>query len=366
MSNLKIDDKSYEFATLEKKYSGFRAPAYKIFINGKDVVQKEHIGIEEIYVENSIDKADFFSFTVVNAYKFDKSIFEWQENALTIGSKIEIKFGYIDKFNTIFEGYITSVKYDFSQREGASIIVSGMDASFLMMKGKKSFLWLKKKHSDIVDELAKKYKLKAQIKNTSMEFESIVQNNQSDYDFLRYLADLNSYEMFVLGSNLYFREINSSKDSIITLEMNRHMISFNYSIDLGEQVGGVVVRGYNTKKEEIEAKCEKIDGINNGGKNGVSVLRSLDKTNTLHYIYEPLVSKNEAKQIAESMLLKKSMNYVSGDGMCVGIPEIIAGRYIKIKGMFGVKAKTFYITSTVHIFDSTGYTTSFKIGGNEV
>lgn len=366
MCALKLDTNSYKILGLEKKYLGFHSPAFKVLINGTDIVEKENMAIGEILVENSIDKASFFSFSVLNAYEFDKSSFKWNKDYLIPGNKIEIKFGYVDKFVSVFEGYITSIKYDFSLTDGTGIFVYGMDASFLMMKGKKSDIWLNKKHSDIVSEIAGRYSLSTEVQATSMMFPTVVQNQQTDYDFLKYLSNLNSFEMFVFGSTLYFRKINSDKSSSITLEIYKHISEFNYSVDIGEQIGGVVVRGYNIKKEEIEAKSESVKAINSSGKSGVTILGGLNKVNTTNYIHEPLISKEEAKERAESFLTKKSMEFITGRGSTIGIPEISAGRYLDIKGAFGTESRTFYVLSATHVFDSTGYTTYFKFGGNSI
>ncbi|WP_432666839.1 contractile injection system protein, VgrG/Pvc8 family [Wukongibacter baidiensis] len=366
MCSLKLDTSKYDFHSLENKYNGFGVPAFKIMIEGKDVVQKEHMGIGEIVVETSINKADIFSFSVINAYEMDKSQFKWTDDYFVVGKKVEIKIGYIDKFFTVFDGYITSVKYESIKGEGPAVVVSGMDSSFLMMKGRKSFIWTKKKHSDIVSEIAKKYKLKTEVSSTDIEFETVIQNHQTDYDFLNYLADINSYEVFVIGSTLYFRELNSDQSSALTLELNRNLIEFSYTMDLAEQIGEVIVRGYNDKKEEIEAKANSIDKLGNGDKDGVSLLRGIDKTNTIHYIYEPVISKKEAEDRAKSILAKRAMNFVFGEGVSIGIPEIMAGRYISIKGLWGTKTRLFYITSTIHSINDNGFNTYFKVGGNAI
>ena len=366
MCALKLDTKSYDFSSLEKKYSGFKAPAFKISIEGKDIVTKEYMGVSHLDVENSIDKASSFSFSVINSYEMQKSSFKWVDNYLTVGKKVEIKLGYVDKFETVFEGYITNVKFQFSRGEVPTVVVSGMDSLFLLMKGKKSFIWSKKKHSDIVSEVAKKYGLKTEVTSTDVQFESVIQNQQTDYDFLRYLADLNSCEVFVVGTTLYFRKINSEKGSVIDLEVHRNLIEFEYGYNLGDLIGGVTVKGYNTKKEEIEAKINTVKGLESSGKDGISILQKLDKENIIHYIYDPVISKKEAEDRAKSLLLKRSMMFVEGEGASIGLPEIIAGRYINIKGIWGTKTKLFYITSVNHVFDQKGFNTHFRVGGNTI
>ncbi|MCT4593114.1 MAG: contractile injection system protein, VgrG/Pvc8 family [Anaeromicrobium sp.] len=364
--SLKLDTKSYDFHSLEKKYSGFNGPAFKILIDGKDVVNKEYMAIGEICVDSSIDKADGFYFTVINSYEMDKSSFKWSDKYFVAGNKIEIKFGYIDKFVTVFEGYITRVKYEFLQGEVPKVVLSGMDASFLMMKGKKSLIWTKKKHSDIVSEIGKKYKLKTKVDATSIKFETIIQNGQTDYEFINYLADLNSCEVFTVGGTLYFRKLNSNKSSVINLEMNRTLKEFEYAHDIGDQISSVVVRGYNSMKEEIQATAKSIDKLGSGNKDGLSLLRNLDKENTVHYIYDPVISQKEAEDRAKSLLLKKSMTFVEGEGSSVGIPEIMAGRYITIKGLWGTKDRLFYVTNVSHTYDHNGFNSHFKVGGNNI
>lgn len=362
---IKLDTKSYDFHSLEKKYSGFNGPAVKVLIDGKDIVNKEYMAIGEISVESSIDKADGFYFTIINAYEMDKSSFKW-EKYFVAGNKIEIKFGYIDKFSTVFEGYITQVKYEFLGGEVPKVIISGMDASFLMMKGKKSLIWTKKKHSDIVSEIIKKYKLKAKVDNTNVEFETIIQNGQTDYEFINYLADINSCEVFTVGGTVYFRKINSDKSSTMTLEMNRTLKEFEIGHDIGEQISSVIVRGYNIAKEEIEAKAASIDKLGSGDKDGVSLISSIDKENTIHYVYDPVISQKEAEDKAKSILLKKSMNFIEGSGVSIGLPEIMAGRYLTIKGLWGTKDRLFYIKEVRHIYDNNGFNSYFKVGGNNI
>ncbi len=83
-------------------------------------------------------------------------------------------------------------------------------------------------------------------------------------------------------------------------------------------------------------------------------------------MYTNIDSQDEAKTHAEALLNKRSMKLISGQGECIGIPEIRAGRYIKLSGIGSKLSQPYYIVSTLHIVDETGYVTRFQVGGNAV
>ena len=67
-----------------------------------------------------------------------------------------------------------------------------------------------------------------------------------------------------------------------------------------------------------------------------------------------------AKKEAEKE--KKKSKY--GSGSCIGIPELVPGRYIEIKKLDinGSSLKSI-LTEVRHSFGRDGYTTEFELGG---
>jgi len=366
LASLKLETKSYEFLKLEDQYMNLDTPAFEISVEGKDIVEKEYMAISNLSVETSIKASDFATFDILNAYDYDESFFKWTDKYLVVGKKIEIKFGYVDKLLTVFEGYITKVSYEFQEGEGPALKIYCMDPAFLMMKGKKTKIWAKKKHSDIVKEIAGNYKLKSEITATATEYETLVQRYQSDYEFIQHMAELNGYEFFLVGQQVYFRKLNEEKTSVITLEIGINLLNFDYAVDLASQIGSVVVKGYNKKQENLEGKSAKIDKLGSGKKDGVSEVNKLNKTDTVIEIYEPVVTKKEAEDIAKAQLNSIAMSYVTGSGSTFGLPEIRAGRYLEIKGMWKTEKRLFYITDARHELDEGGYKTHFTLEGNAI
>ncbi|MEC0230402.1 phage late control D family protein [Paenibacillus alba] len=363
MATLQLDSSSSTYDELAKKYKEFFAPAYLITVDGTKI--SENIAIATIRVETSIDgTADSFSFRVTNAYDVMKNDFQWISE-FTLGKAIDISLGYVDKFTPVFTGFITSVVVDFPEDGAPGLIVRGMDMSYLMMKGTRSRSWNKKKYSDVVTEIAKTYGAKVHIDATTTEFPTISQSQINDFHFIQNLANLVNYDFFIVGKNLYFRKPLTEMTAVMTLEMGKTLRSLTLDMNLSEQITGVTVRAWDNKElKVIQGESGTIAKLGSNSKTGKDLLAS--KGDFVEHIYTNAASAEEAKTYADALLNRRAMKLISGTGECIGIPEIRAGRYIKLSGVGKKFDQPYYLTGATHIFDDEGYTTRFQIGGNAV
>lgn len=364
MGDVKLDAKQYTIDALEQKYRNFFAPAFEILVDGSNI--SNEIAVNTVKVDTSIDsKADSCSFQVVNAFDLVKRDFKWLDNTFVVGKAVEIKMGYVDKLVTVFSGYITSVSVDLQEDEPPSVNVRGMDISFLMMKGAKSKSWSKKKYSDVVSEIGKKYGATMKVDATKSTITTIAQNKQTDFHFLQYLAGLVNYDFFVVGKTIYFRKPLTEMTPVVTLEWGTTLRSLSVDMNIAEQITEVVVRGWDDKKlEVIEAKSTTIQKLGSNSKTGKDIMKTLGEYS--EYVYTNVESKEEALDKANAMLNKRAMKLVSGSGECVGIPEIRAGRYISIKNVGSKLSQPYYLTSVSHSINQSGYVTKFQVEGNAV
>lgn len=349
---------------LEEKYSNLSNPAYEIMINNKKL-EDNPILLSSVEVDTSTTKADSFTLKVSNAFDNNENKFMWIEDFFTPGYEVEIKLGYGDVRETVFNGYITSVSFGFPGKECPEVIVSGMDASFKMMKGIKSFSWTNMKYSEVVENIASKYKFKAKtIEATEILYEIIEQSRMTDYQFIAWMAERSNFEFFITGKELFFRKPLKDKKPEIKLEVGKYKINLQVDQDIGDQVGAVTVRGWDhKKKEEFEDKVQDVE-VGDYDKAGAEFIRELVGGDTTEYIYSNEDSKDSAGKRAKMILNSSAMNFITGKGEWCGVPEIIAGKYVKFSGAGENIDKLYYITSANHIMDESGYRTSFEFGGS--
>lgn len=363
MADLKLETNSMSFSELEKKYKQFFAPAAEIKVNGSKIADK--IAIASVHVETTVEAtADSFTIRVAKAYNWADSKWEWLD-VFAIGSPIDISLGYVDKFTPVFSGYITSVTAEFQDDQGATLIVRGMDLSFFMMKGTRMQTWNQKKYSDVVKEIASRHKATPHVDDTPDTLPVISQNMMDDFHFVQHLARLINYDFFVVGKHLYFRKPLTQTTPVVTLKWGMELRSLSIEANLADQLTGVKVRFWDDKElKVVVAEASKIDKLGGNSKTGKDLLAALGTYEET--IYMNVSSESEAKSYAEAYLNHRAMKLITGNGECIGIPEIRAGRYLKIDGAGEKYNQPYYVTGAEHLLDGDGYVTRFRLGGNAI
>jgi len=365
MADLKLDTQTYTFDALEAKYSEFFSPIFEISVDGTDMTNE--IAVDTIKVETTTDsKADSFTFQVINSFDLVKRDFLWLKDKFVPGISIDIKMGYVDKLIPVFSGYITSVSVEFPEKGTPILNVSGMDISFLLMKGAKSMSWEKKKYSDVVKQIGALYGATIVADDTGTEISNIVQNSINDFHFIQHLAAIVNYDFFVIGKTIYFRKSLTGKESVITLNWGTTLNSLSIDMNISDQITDVAVRGWDDKEHKVieGLSGSTVQKLGGNAKTGVDIMKKLG-TFTEH-IYTNVDSEAEAKSKASAMLNYRSMKLISGNGECMGIPEIRAGRYITLADVGAKLSQPYYVLSATHLINNEGYITRFEIGGNAI
>ncbi len=366
MSNIKLGTEKYTFDELEKKYRNFIAPAFKLLIHNKDAV-REGMAITELTVETTADQeSDTVSFTIGNAYNPVTRDFQWLDNLLVLGKTLEVHMGYTDRLAPVFFGYITAVNVKFPQGGTPQLTVTGMDLSFKMMRGRNANSWANKKISDVVREIGQQYGANSfVIDATSKVLPSFPKKPENDFQFLQELAQTLNYDFFVVGKTLYFRKKNKSKTPLMTLSWGKHLISFNVEQNIADQVTKVIVRSWDPKTQKvIESSSTSVNKIGSNSKTGADLLKTLGTFE--EYIYVNAEDTQDAKTKAEAVMNERAMKLVTGSGSCIGLPEIRAGRYIKLDGLGAKLNQPYYVIGATHTIDDSGYITEFDVQGNAV
>lgn len=361
LTSLKTGSISYQ--SLETKYRDFRGPIFTVLINGADITTNKMYATS-LTLNTSVEQADSFTMELGGAYDYTAKSFKWKDT-IKLGNEVEIRLGYVDKMETSFHGYITSIKYEANSGTDIKIVVSGMDKTFKLMKGLKSRSFIKKTHSDIVSTLAGEAGLTAKVDSTSTVYESVEQYGVSNYNFIKALAEKNNYEAFVSGNDLHFRKLHKSPSAGVTINWTNTMLSFTREDDLFDVPGQISVTGWDSaKKEAVVGVCSSMSPIGSGT-SGKSILDKLSSGVTEYY-YSEVKSASDAKTMAEAIFYRRAAKLVSGRITSIGIPELRAGTYVQIKDLDPNLDHLYYILSASHEITENGYVTHLSIGSNVV
>ena len=347
-------DGTYTYSNLVKKYGQFRVPAAKLKIDGSEL---KNVGLDNISATLSLEAASAVTFTVIGAYDRKSSGFRSDvKSKLKLGAKVSLSLGYGSSLTEVFQGFISGVGVNFSDTPTLSI--TAMDARRLMMEGSsREEVHVVTTYSAAFQEVIKRYSAlcpKTQVDATdSNEITQIVQRT-SDYDFIvNNLAKKANREFFILGDTAYFREERKVKSPVMKLMWGESIISFSRN-SLYQNLKITVIGFDPENKKTVTAQVTE---------------KAEEAQKAIGAQHETVISDPDAQEVAkakkraEKEALSRKRKAQSGSVDCVGLPELVPGRFISLGGLDSDLNNDYYIKEVRHEFNSDGFYTKMEIGG---
>lgn len=357
------------YAVLDLKYSGFRAPTARILVDGTDLGASLKTCFSNITADLSSGyEASGISFDVIDEYRPDQTDFDQSGAAkvLQLGAKVELQLGYIST-ETVFYGLITDVTYDFPEDDSPVIHVECMDAKCLLMKMQRLEIRSEKKIAPLVNALLGESPVKSYLKGKSVslietEREPIPINMDSDYDFLVRQAQYMGCEFFIFAGKAYFREPSLTAVPIMTLEPQHGIYSASLSLRAAPLVKKVKVVGIDPESDQAVSGSASSSGKYGTGSGASKMLSGTERT----YFDSRATSAKDAADRAKVLMRGVENQFGVLNCTCIGLPELVPGRWINIKGLSPQFTGKFYIVQVRHVLSESGFTTTFEARTNSL
>jgi phage protein D len=344
---------------------------------GSDMRQAHGLVATQVEVDLQLSVAGQFRFTIPNTFHAERADFLTPGGApvlplLALGTRIWIRMGYGDRARQklLFSGFITVVGTAFAEGGSPELEVSGTDATYRMTLGTSEHRFEQKKVSDAVNKVAAENGFDLKFAGTPPDNLTLDSNLQTDLEFLGKLAQNFStpeqkWEFYARADErqdkLHFRPRRKDDPPIATLQWGADLLSFKPEVNLGNQVSKVEVHGWDeVAKKKILGVARAGQGQDGAVPGGDIQRRAFGKETVLELRF-PVKSKHEADQRAAAELAKRTNDLVKGEGETFGFPELLPDTTIALAGLGSKFSATYYVTKTVHRYDTSGYRTRFSI-----
>ena len=359
---------------LNDVYGDFYIPAFVVKIGTQDVVRNLFLTVTSVEVDLKDKGAANFSFSIASAFDWETRGFvagkaEERIDLLELfafGSPVEISLGYGEpsRLKVMLKGIITEIGTSFTT--GApELKISGFDELYTLGIGKNTKHWEQSYDSDAVGELVRALKSSAKITKTEVRNPRIDQNEESDLAFIEKLAGRNKkFVYYVRDGEFYFGPRHNEGSAVVDLIWGEGLLSFSPQLNLVKQVTEVVVYGRSASTGEeifgIAGSGDTAASDKKGESGAERVAKALKNPSTMK-VRMALRSQEEAKARAKAILDERAQEYVTGDGECVGLPEIAPDMNISLQGIGERFTNLYYVSEATHKIDSNGYRTTFKV-----
>jgi len=389
----------------------FYVPRFEIRIEGEELPDPVLRDITQLTYKDNIKEIDGFELTVnnwdpaVNDFKYvgaeppkndDQEAKERQTFRERLfepcNKKVSVRMGYGDKLLVMLTGTFTTMEPNFPAAGAPTLAVRGLNVLHQLRRKQYTTSWpatpgkkitdsqIAKEIADLKDKETKKkrFPLPIEIDPTAAGQEPaltyVAQKNQYDIDFLMGRARERGYVILIQekdpevpGSTdrLYFGPSDGAKipglrDVTFELEWGKTLIDFKPTLTTANQIKSVTVNGWDRKtKQPIKETVTLDDPKLNKNQDLHELLKKCDPREE-HVVDEPVYTKEEARKRAIALLMDRHKEIVKASGTTIGLPDLRAGKLIKIKNLGSRFSGTYFITETTHTINASGYITKFN------
>lgn len=336
-------------------------------IGGSNASEELMSNVLEIVVDTSLYVPDMFTLLIQD------DDLKWVDDTLfNLGKEVEISVEPADELGggsktVLMKGEITALEPDFDAEGKTTLLVRGYNKSHRLHRGKQTRTFLKQKDDAVVRKIAGEVGLSPQIDSTTITYDYILQNNQTNMEFLQERAGRIGYQVYAAEGKLYFKKGDAKLGDGPTLKFTEELRTFRPVIAATHQADKITVKGWDAKgKKAITSSISPNSSLNQGGATKTGGVEAKVFGNAEFVITDqPVFSPDEAKALATGAANDISRDYLQAEGTCLGHPQVKAGYTVTIDGIGARFKGKYFVTSATHIYTKADYETHFTISGRQ-
>jgi phage protein D len=338
--------------------------AYEITVNGNRMPPEAEVDLVQLEISEAVDEIGMFALWL-NAGEQPSGAVRWvDDNLFREGNDLRIKLGYSAPLSDMMVGDVTAVEPEFPPSGPITLTVRGYDRLHRLGHERKTRSFKNMTDSDIASQIAQERGLTADVEATRITHEYLLQNNQTDMEFMQERAALLRYELRVEGTRMLFRPPGESAGKASSLTYGQNLIRFSPRVSVSTQTASIKVQGWSAKQKQTvtgQASSDDVSARLGGTQLGAAVLEQIAGSAAATVVDAPPMSQEEADTSAKGWVHDAAFRYVTGDGVCLGDPSMRAGTVVEILNLGQRFSGLYYVTSATHrVSPRGGYTTAFS------
>ena len=338
-------------------------PDFSVLVNGTPLPDDIAALVLSVTVDDEVDLPGMFAFEVA-APTGGEGAYDWVDDELfDVGNVVEVRLGYADDVSRLIVGEITGLEPEIGADSPPTLTVRGFDRRHRLTRGRKTRSFLDLKDSDIASRVAHEAGLGAEVEDSEVTHEYVLQANQTDMGFLLERAGRIHFEVGIDDRTLLFRRRAVERDATATLTAGADLVEFYPRLSSVNQVSEVSVRGWDpAEKQGIVGRAAAGDEQSRmgGDVSGAELVRQAFGESVGAVTALPVMTQAEADQLARGRLNEKVLGLITCEGVCWGRTDVRPGRLVEVEGVGRRFSGQYYVTAVNHRLTPGSYQTRFS------
>ncbi|MEX6627291.1 type VI secretion system tip protein VgrG [Tenacibaculum salmonis] len=276
------------------------------------------------------------------------------------GNAIEISLGYATSTVTVFSGEVTkqAIKVDES---GTTFQITCKDGLIKSVNSKSNLVLSDALDSDAITQIATNLGITADITETTVVKEKIIQNQASDWDFIVSRAQRNGMAVVTDNGTLVVNAITVDTDPVLELEYGRDIIEMDVELESTKQLNSISYNSWAPSEQDSLSSEASEPTTNEQGDVSDSDLEAVTDTDETIITSVPL-TQEETQELSDALLLRLRMSKYKGSITFLGSSEVKPNTLISLTGMGELFDGDAYVSSVSHTLSTGKWTTEVQIG----
>src|SRR4051812_33353370 len=167
------------------------------------------------------------------------------------GTAIEIKLGYQGQLKSVCKGEVANVEIVVTADGPTRLVVAGVDKGHSFDRGTVTKTYKDVKDSDLASQVAQRHGLSADVEDSKVVHDYVIQNNLSDYDFLMQRAALAGFRVYVDDKKLTFKKPQLGAEPAATLTWRENISRFIQEVNTFDQASKMTTSGWDPKQAQV-------------------------------------------------------------------------------------------------------------------
>jgi phage protein D/phage baseplate assembly protein gpV len=330
-------------------------------IDGSDIAEDVMQSLISVEVDDNLNLPDTFIIHVR-----DPQLEYVDSDTFALGKSVEISARNDTRAVKLIEGEITAVEPRISRDALPTLVARGYDKCHRLHREKKTRSFNQVTDGDIASRIAREAGFRANVDTTREVYEYVLQDNQTDWEFLWERAKRIGFRVFVEGEELHFRSVPQTAE-VPVLEWGVNLIEFRPKLNSTQQVGEVIVRGWDRiQKQEIVGRATRPQDtpeVGERSQGGEAAQRAFGVAGTEVIQDRPVATQAEADALAQSVCDELGQDFITAEGVCTGNPSVQAGAMVELRNVGNRFGGRYRVSHALQRYDAEGYSTEFTIGG---
>jgi len=286
-----------------------------------------------------------------------------ESDALQIGSVMEINLGRDEESSCIFKGVVCSrgLKYG---KSGAEVVITAKHEAFRMTHARPLRIFEDMTDSDIIAQVCSDHGISADVEDTSVSHEKLVQYNCSDWDFINMRAEAAGLLVSTTPDGMKVSKPDPGAEPAVTIDAGFSVNSIDIKVNGMDIYPGVSAQAWNyisQDKDEAEAQAGSSD-TDQGEMKSSDIAGKIGNENLTLRLMSGQNSPDAMQMLAEAKAMRSDLSRITGQLAVPGLGGVGPADIITLSGFGKHYDGNALVSAVIHNYSSNDWETTLALG----